>query len=398
MPTWLNSCSRTLGAALLLLLMTSCATQQNKKIPTGIYWSPDYNAYLYVSQAVVRRFQYSRSYCFPASAGLLPKVNPNGPQLGQHKWQLEPSGGLTLTRQSDGVQVIFHRVDELPSACGRQTVDTATANLRVLLEILQQVDQLPNKEHVAQLYDKARELDSIVYNSEVSYRLSTFVLLAQALKLTEDPHGFIYDRQLEQIAYGSAVPPERQPQPPLHRYRQQLADRHAAGFSCNDQLWQGPAEPGAHRLVMFSFSGFNNSGYGDAQHSCLKRFLTTTAEQIIAQAPLDTLYINLKYNPGGSLLLASQVLHALVEPSQPIAVLRQQTVDYPSPAHLAGLYQRLVVEVSGETASAAEYLTRELYRQRANTLIVGGPTRGALSSTTVKALPNGVILQLSRPR
>ena len=382
--------------ALSVFLVSSCVSVSHKKVPLGTYWSPDYNVYLQVSDTLIERYQYSTSYCFPAAAGLIPKVQRNGPQIGQHYWQLQSNNALLLTRLSDGVSVVFHPVEGLPSACGQTTVDTATANLRVLLEILQQANQLPPKDQIKQLTNQASEIDAIVYESEISYRLKTFDVLTQALALTRDPHAFIYDRQLEQLAYAAPVPLKRRAKPSVMTYRQTLETINAQGFGCQQQLWHGTAGKEKHRLVVFSLSGFSPGGYGDDQHRCLNSFLRKVADTLANKAPLDVFYINLAYNPGGSLLLASQLLHALVANAKPIAHIKAQPIDYSSPSLLAHHYHHLFIEVSGQTASAAEYLASALYRQVPNVSVIGGPTRGALSSTLVKALPNGTILQLSQ--
>lgn len=381
-------------------LLSSCSFQSNKPVlhvSDGVYWSHSYQSYLVVDDAVVSRYQFTPTSCWLAPAGLMPSVFSTKSNAGQHEWMGAGFQTLVFKRLSDGLPVVFIREPLLPKLCERSTESSAEVAVNTLADTLQQFHHGLSQTALLKWRYQASVLDS-QNQSNLASSLGLFELLSELLEDSNDEHAYLLSRELERyyrvnnFSVGEA-------QRELSR-RDLLRKLTASNLfsGCEQGLWWGLLSSGDYYLGVLRLHRFApEASYSENGQRCLQQALYAIAEDLQrvakAKGAPPPLLIDLRYNEGGSLLLASQLAQSLVPKDEPLAIIAGQKVNEQRRPDLSRLHQRGTVLVSEVTASAAEHLAHAL-RLR-GFVLQGQNTRGAFAPTTVRTLPNGWIVGVS---
>lgn len=382
-------------------LLASCTFKPNPpqlQLNDGVYWSARYQSYLVVDDPIVSRYQYTPSSCWLASAGLMPSVFSSQTNAGQHEWMGAGYQTLVFKRLSDGVPVTFSREPFLPNACQRKPSVSAVTTVETLAETLQQFNLGISQADLLKWRYQAKLLDSQLEQPELASSLSLFELLSELLEDSSDEHAFLLSRDLQRY-YRVSDYSVGEAQREASR-RDLIAQLNASNLrsGCEQALWWGLLESGEYYIGVLRLHGFaTDASYSESGHRCLQRSLHAMRDDLERVAQVKNmppkLLIDLRYNEGGSLLLASQLTQSLVVKGEPLAVIAGYSIDERRRPDLSLLHQRGKVLVSEVTASAAEHLAHAL-RLR-GFVLQGQRTRGAFSPTTVRTLPNGWIVGVS---
>lgn len=364
----------------------------------GVYWSSHYQSFLHVQRQVVTRYQWTPSQCWAADTGLLPRVFSTAADPGQHVWIGAGERTIVLQRRSDGLPVVFTREPMLPKHCVQAPTATAAIAVTALVEILEQFQHSLPAVQLLQWRAHAELLDRATGVHELDRQLSLFELLSQMLDHSGDEHAFLLAKDLERyhrVSQFSVGEAQRE------RARQQLLQELQSSSlrsSCDQGLWWGRLSSGEFYLGVTRLYRFSpEAAYSEMGQRCLQRALYAMADElkyiVHGQGHPVQLVIDLRFNEGGSLLLASQLANSLQPLTEPLAVIRRQAVDERRNPDLSGLHQGGKVLVTELTASAAEHLAHAL--QLRGFELHGQQTRGAFAPTTVKSLPNGWVVGIS---
>ncbi|RUO70978.1 hypothetical protein CWI79_05935 [Pseudidiomarina salinarum] len=384
------------------MLLMGCSTLSTPSAVTlvdGVYWSHRYQAYLDVQDQIATRYQWTPASCNKAAAGLLPKVMTPATAAGQHDWVYADYQSIRLQRRSDGLPVVFIRSPFLPGNCQVSAVETAQTNLDALTFSLAQFGHpVPYSQLLRWRYEAGR-LDTELHDSPLAESLALFQLLTAVLDQGGDEHAFLLSRELQNYhSVSTFAVGEAQRARARFDLLQQLSSSRLAS-SCERKIWWGLLQDNRYYLGVLSLQELSDQpNYDAADQRCLAQALDAIAAdmrkagQLLGQPP--ELLIDLRYNEGGSMLLASQLADSIAYKEQPLAIIGEHAIKAsPRAADLSGLYQDGTVLVTEVTASAAEHLAQAL-RLRGLTLS-GQTTRGAFSPITVRTLPNGWIIGLS---
>lgn len=333
-----------------------------------------------------------------AAAGLLPKAFSSQQKLPQHSWLAVDANAIVLQRESDGLPVVFMREALLPRHCGAHVVASAEMNVETLAHTLAQFNQPLTPSQLLRWRYEARRIDTEFAAADLATNLTLFQLLANMLDDTADEHAFLLAQPLQNYyRVSNSALGEAQRNAALQHYLKVL-QRSSLDANCEDKIWHGRLSNEQYYVAVMELQGFSeDAAYSEAGHRCLQSALANIAaklkqlQQVHRQAP--ELLIDLRFNQGGSLLLASQLANSLQPTQQPLAIIDRHAVQEQRPPNLSQDYRAGVVLVSEITASAAEHLAQAL-RIRGFSL-QGQITRGAFSPTTVRTLPNGWIFGLS---
>lgn len=367
-------------------------------VSDGVYWSSRYQSYLVVADNIVSRFQYTPTSCWLAPAGLMPAVFSTSANAGQHEWMGAGYRSIVFKRLSDGLPVVFIREPFLPTNCQRTSDVSALATVDTLAETLQQFNRVISQADLLKWRYQAKLLDSELEQSQLASSLALFALLSEMLEDANDEHAYVLSRDLQRYYRVSDLSVgEAQREAARRNLLKELqASRLYSG--CEQALWWGLLTSGDYYLGLLRLHQFSpEASYSESGQRCLQRALDAIADdlksvaQVTGAAP--KLMIDLRYNEGGSLLLASQLAQSLVAKDEPLAIIAGHKVNEQRRPDLSRLHQRGTVLVSEVTASAAEHLAQAL-RLR-GFVLQGQNTRGAFSPTTVRTLPNGWILGVS---
>lgn len=382
--------------------MVGCTSAGNPPSVTlidGTYWSHRYQAYLQVDEQIATRYQWTPASCIKAAAGLLPKVMTAEAAAGQHDWVYADYQSISLQRRSDGLPLVFIREPFLPGNCKVSPVESAQLNLDTLTYTLAQFGQpVPYTDLLRWRYE-AERLDTELADSPLAENLSLFQLLATVLDEGGDEHAFLLSRALGNYHSVStfAVGEAQRAWARRDLMSELRASRLAS--SCEQKLWWGLLEDKRYYLGILNLQELSDEpNYSAADHRCLEQALSAVAAdlektgRLLGQPP--ELLVDLRYNEGGSVLLASQLADSLSWRDQPLAIIGEHKVKASRRGpDLSNLYQHGTVLITEVTASAAEHLAQAL-RLRGFKLM-GQNTRGAFSPITVRTLPNGWIVGLS---
>lgn len=388
----------TLMLSWLLASCSSSALPPPLQLSDGVYWSSHYQSYLVVDDAIVTHYQWTPSQCWSADAGLLPRVFSSAQNPGQHTWIGAGERTLVLQRLSDGLPVIFTREPFLPRHCSQPPENSAVNVVVTVSEILAQFQHGLSQASLIRWRSEAELLDKAVEMPVLDKKLALFQIVSEVLEDSSDEHAFILANDIQRYHRVSdfAVGESQRKQSRQELLAELRKSRLAQG--CNEALWWGLLTTGEYylgvqRLHLFSADG----SYSEAGQRCLQRSLRAIEEElklvVQARGEKPKLLIDLRFNEGGSLLLASQLANSLVSSEEPLTIIRQQAVYEQRTPNLEALHQRGTVLVTEVTASAAEHLAQAL-RLR-GFLLRGQNTRGAFAPTTVKSLPNGWVVGLS---
>ncbi|PHR64743.1 MAG: hypothetical protein COA51_07020 [Idiomarina sp.] len=399
-----STCALSAPKWILILfcgILSACSSSSKAPSLTlsdGVYWSSHYQSYLVVDDPVVTHYQWTPNNCWAANAGLLPRVFSSAQNPGQHTWVGAGERTLVLQRLSDGLPVIFTREPFLPSHCLQSPKQSAAQVITTLSEVLSQFQHglsqsaMVRWRYEAELLDKAEQLESL------DKKLALFQLVSEVLEDSGDEHAFVLANDIQRY---QRVSDFEVGESQRKRSRQNLLSelrQSRLSHGCNEALWWGLLSTGEYylgvqRLHLYS----EDAAYSEAGQRCLQRALRTIESdlKLTAQSTGEKpkLLIDLRFNEGGSLLLASQLANSLVSRDEPLTTIRGQAVYEQRPPYLEALHQRGTVLVTEVTASAAEHLAQAL-RLR-GFLLRGQNTRGAFAPTTVKSLPNGWVVGLS---
>ncbi|WP_417663738.1 S41 family peptidase [Pseudidiomarina donghaiensis] len=381
-------------------LLSSCSFQSNTPVlhvSDGVYWSHRYQSYLVVDDAVVSRYQFTPSSCWLAPAGLMPSVFSTEANAGQHEWMGAGFQTLVFKRLSDGVPVVFTREPLLPKLCERTSEVSAETAVNTLADTLHQFHHGISHTALLKWRYQASVLDS-QNQSSLASSLGLFELLSELLEDSNDEHAYLLSRELERY-YRVNDFDVGEAQRELSRrdlLRQLTASDLYSG--CEQSLWWGMLSNGEYYLGVLRLHRFTpEASYSENGQRCLQQALRSMAEDLqrVAQVKgaAPKLIIDLRYNEGGSLLLASQLAQSLVPKDEPLAIISGHSVNEQRRPDLSRLHQRGKVLVTEVTASAAEHLAHGL-RLR-GFVLQGQHTRGAFAPTTVRTLPNGWIVGMS---
>jgi hypothetical protein len=392
--------------AITLMLLTGCQhfarnqsfAEQKVELVDGTYWSPRYYAYLEVSNNIAVRYQWTAAACYAASAGLLPMVITPEQPAGQHKWIKASGKQILLRRLSDGMLVTFNRISKLPASCTSPIVDTAEINLEVLRHTLDQFHHRVDVTAFAFLSMEVELLDTLQFDSELATKLSLFELLSVALDSSDDAHAYLLAPELHRYHTASRFKVDEEHQE-LARQRLLLALRASAlKPRCDEALWHGLIGENNYYIASLRLHSLTaDAPYSELGHICLREAFAAIEAELHAiildsgQAP--NMIVDLRFNEGGSLMLANQFANGLRYVAESMATIEQQPIYAHAIPNLSGLYARRVALITEVTASAAEHLANAL-RIRGFKL-AGQHSRGAFSPTAVRTLPNGWVLGLS---
>lgn len=384
------------------MLLAGCSTLSTPSAVTlvdGVYWSHRYQAYLDVQDQIATRYQWTPASCSKAPAGLLPKVMTPAAAAGQHDWIHADYQSIRLQRRSDGLPVVFIRAPFLPGNCKVSPVESAQNNLDTLTFSLAQFGHpVPYSQLLRWRYEAGR-LDTELHDSPLAESLVLFELLTAVLDEGGDEHAFLLSRELQNYhSVSTFAVGEAQRVRAGIELLQQLRNSQLAS-SCAGKIWWGLLADNRYYLGVLSLQELSDEpNYSPADQRCLSTALDAVATdmrkagQLLGQPP--ELLVDLRYNQGGSMLLASQLADSIAYKDQPLAIIGEYAIKAPTRSvDLSGLYQGGSVLVTEVTASAAEHLAQAL-RLRGFTL-TGQNTRGAFSPITVRTLPNGWVIGLS---
>lgn len=384
----------------LLVAVSACQNlpSQDLHLEDGVYWSALYQAYLEVEDNTALRYQWTPAACFPADAGLIPKaISPESP-AGQHRWLDANKERLVLQRHSDGLPVLFTRIKTLPSSCKTAHVDTTQINLEVLRLTLEQFHHHLNAKAYHQLSLQLEPLDTELFKSGATTDQTLFDAFSNVLDSSNDQHAFLRAPNLQRYHSTSRLSLDEAQRQVLRDKFIRSLERSSMRSECQGALWHGQVSREQYYVSSLRLHSLTvGSSYDPKSRSCLQRAIRKI-ERGLQNQRLGTdrkpeLIVDLRYNEGGSLLLASQLAHSLKFSDEPLAYIGDQPISVRRPPNLDRLYRPGPVLMSEITASAAEHLARAL-ELRGFTL-TGEHTRGAFSPTTVRSLPNGWIMGLS---
>ncbi|RUO78495.1 hypothetical protein CWI83_05575 [Pseudidiomarina taiwanensis] len=368
------------------------------QLTDGVYWSDRYQSYLVVADGLISRYQWTPPSCQMAAAGLLPKVFSQDQLRSQHRWLAADTQFLVLQRESDGLPVVFRRESFLPSNCGVQTVASAEINVETLAATFSQFNQPLSPSDLLQWRYLAERLDTEFAQADLATNLALFELLTEMLKGSGDRHAFIFAPELESYQQVGDFSQDEAERAQAQAVFAQVLEESELQSRCEKNLWFGALNREQYYLGLTSLQGFTaDAPYGEAGQRCLQRALSAVARDLEnhqqTQQVRPELIVDLRFNAGGSLLLASQFANSLAPSPRPLSIINRHAVQEQRSPDLSGLYQGGRVLVSEITASAAEHLAHGM-RIRGFRL-EGQRTRGAFSPTTVRTLPNGWIVGLS---
>lgn len=368
------------------------------QLDDGVYWSSRYQSYLVVDDNLVSRYQYTPTSCWLAPAGLMPSIFSNETNAGQHEWVGAGYRTLVFKRLSDGLPVVFTREPFLPKNCEQKPQVSAVSILDTLADTLQQYSHGLSQADLIKWRYQATRLDAQLDQSELTSSLALFELLSEVLKDSGDEHAFILSRDLERYARVSEFEVGEMQRMTARRNLLSQLEQSRLNSACEKAIWWGLINSGDYYIGLLRLHSFAaDASYSENGQRCLQRALHAIADdlkwvgQVKKGAP--SLLIDLRYNEGGSLLLASQLAQSLVPKAEPLAIIAGHAVREQRRPDLSHLHQRGKVLVTEVTASAAEHLAQAL-RLR-GFVLQGQVTRGAFSPTTVRTLPNGWIVGIS---
>ncbi len=368
------------------------------RLVDGVYWSGLYQAYLEVENQTAVRYQWTPEACQAGAAGLIPLAIAANRPAGQHRWLDADHHRLVLQRYSDGLPVVFERVESLPASCKSELVQTAELNLEVLRSNLEQFHHRLDAEQYTRLDELAEGLNTEYFDSELITTLALFGILSSALSSSDDEHAFLIARDLQRYHRASNFElDEAEREAARQEFMEALANS-AMQSECRGALWHGRLNTKEYYLASLRLHSFTETGtYDPRARNCLRKALHNVErglqDHVIATGRKPYLVVDLRYNEGGSLLLASQFAHSIKFNNLPLAYIGKQPISVRRTPNLDGLYQGGRVLVTEITASAAEHLAQALKLRGFK--LAGQNTRGAFSPTTVRTLPNGWILGLS---
>lgn len=368
------------------------------KLVDGVYWSSLYQAYLEVDDQSALRYQWTPVACQAGAAGLIPMAVAGNRPAGQHRWLDADPQRIILQRYSDGLAVVFERVESLPYGCKSELVQTAELNLEVLRLNLEQFHHRIDADEYTRLDELAVKLDTEFFDSETVANLTLFGILGSALDSSNDEHAYLIARDLQRYHSASQFELDEAERETAKQEFKQALDDSALYSECRGALWHGPLNAKEYYLANLRLHSFTESEtYDPRARHCLQKALRNVERGLqdhqIKNGNKPYLVVDLRYNEGGSLLLASQFAHSLKFNDQPLAYIGNQPISVRRTPNLDGLYQAGRVLVTEITASAAEHLAQALKLRGFQ--LAGQNTRGAFSPTTVRTLPNGWILGLS---
>lgn len=390
------------GLGLLgIIFAASCTFKPNPPqlhLNDGVYWSARYQSYLVVEDTIVSRYQYTPSSCWLASAGLMPSVFSAQTNAGQHEWMGASYQTLVFKRLSDGVPVSFSREPFLPNACQRKPSVSAVTTVDTLAETLHQFNLGISQADLLKWRYQAKLLDSQLEQTELTSSLSLFELLSELLEDSNDEHAFLLSRDLQRYYRVSDFNVGEAQREASRRDLITQLNASVLHSGCEQALWWGLLTSGEYYIGVLRLHGFTaDSSYSENGHRCLQRSLNAigTDLQRVAQVQGEPpkLLVDLRYNEGGSLLLASQLAQSLVVKGEPLAIIAGYPISERRRPDLSLLHHRGKVLVTEVTASAAEHLAHALRRR--GFVLQGQLTRGAFSPTTIRTLPNGWIVGVS---
>lgn len=380
------------------LLGCQHVVQKPIELADGIYWSSDYSIYLEVEGNVAVRYQWTPATCYTAFAGLIPVAVSPGRPAGQHEWASANRQSIVLRRLSDGMPVHFSRVDALPTNCKTPPVDTAEVNLEVLRQNMEQFHHSIDRRTFEVLSNEVEVLDTTQIHSDLVRNLSLFRLLSAALDTGDDEHAYLLAMELHRYHNVSQFKVDEAGRE-LARAKLVTALRNSdMQEQCGEALWYGLLENNQYYIVSLRLHSLTlDSPYSPEGQRCLWRAFQKIEKDlhdvILRNRRKPDLLVDLRYNEGGSLLLASQFANSLRDSKEPLATIKEQPIYFRLPVNLQGLYEHGTVLITEITASAAEHLANTL--QIRGFKLVGQNTRGAFSPTIVRTLPNGWVMGLS---
>lgn len=382
----------------LLAACSSSTPPPSLTLNDGVYWSSHYQSYLVVDDAIVIRYQWTPSQCWAADAGLLPRVFSSSQNPGQHIWIGAGERTLVLQRLSDGLPVMFTREPFLPRHCDTPPDASAVAVVDTVAEILAQFQHGLSQADLLRWRYEASLLDKATSMPSLDRKLALFQVVSEVLEDSGDEHAFVLANDIQRYHRVSdfAVGESQRE----HSRQKLLRDLRKSRLSqsCNEGLWWGLLASGEYYIGVQRLHLYvADAAYSEAGQRCLQRALRDIEDdlRLTAQATglKPKLLIDLRFNEGGSLLLASQLANSLVSRDEPLTIIRQQAVYEQRTPDLNELHQRGTVLITEVTASAAEHLAQAL-RLR-GFVLRGQNSRGAFAPTTVKNLPNGWVVGLS---
>ncbi len=383
-----NACTQRISAPVL-------------DLDNGVYWSHRYQSYLEVKDSLITRYQYTPSRCQAANAGLMPRVFSAAGPAGQHDWVAASYQTLVLQRRSDGIPVVFTREPFLPSSCRAEVVNTAAINFETLHYTLSQFNHpLPPSDVLRWRYEVER-LDIDWQDSPLANRITLFELLSGVLDSSSDEHGFLLARDLERYHTVSSFTVGEAQREQSRRQLLQNLQQSQLSNGCERALWWGLLENGEYYIGVMRLQGLSaEASYSEMGHRCMQQALRAMEKDlnlvIQARGEAPKLLIDLRFNEGGSLLLASQLANSIQPSDAPLATIADHPIAVKRSPDLSRLHQGGRVLITEVTASAAEHLAQAL-RLR-GFVLQGQNSRGAFSPTTVRELPNGWVLGISMYR
>lgn len=368
------------------------------RLADGVYWSGLYQAYLEVENQTAVRYQWTPKVCQAGSAGLIPLAVSAHRPAGQHRWLDADDRQLVLQRFSDGLPVVFERVERLPANCKVKSVDTAELNLEVLRLTLEQFHHRIDSEVYLALSEQAKRLDTQEPDSKPATNSQLFEILSRALDKGNDEHAFLIARDIQRYHRASRFELDEAEREAARQEFLAALENSAMQPECRGALWHGSLNTKEYYLANLRLHSLTEiETYDPKARNCLQNALRNVErglqDHFIATGRKPYLVVDLRYNEGGSLLLASQFAHSVRFSDQPLAYIGKQPISVRRTPNLSGLYRDGRVLVTEITASAAEHLAQALKLRGFE--LAGQNTRGAFSPTTVRTLPNGWILGLS---
>ncbi|RWU13043.1 hypothetical protein EGC76_02160 [Pseudidiomarina gelatinasegens] len=397
----MNIKGSVLTAVTAILLVGCSGSERNTPqldIKDGVYWSERYQSYLVVDDAVITRYQWTPSQCWAADAGLMPRVFSSKFNPGQHAWVGAGYRTLVLQRLSDGLPVVFTREPFLPKHCTQKPESGAQQVVDTLAELLQQFHHGLSQTALLRWQYEAQRIDAIESDVPFDDQVALFALVSEVLEDSNDEHAFILAQGIQRYYRVSDFEVGEAQREQARRQLLQDLQTSRLNHGCEQALWWGLLNTGEYYLGVQRLHRFSpEASYSEPGQRCLQRALYSIEEDLKGVAQVTgakpKLLIDLRYNEGGSLLLASQLANSLVNRDEALTTIQGFSVFETRRPDLSALHQRGTVLVTEVTASAAEHLAQAL-RLR-GFLLRGQKTRGAFSPTTVKSLPNGWIVGLS---
>ena len=401
---WFAACTPPTPAAEPVAIMTEGTTLAAAR---GVWRSRAYGWILEIGEAGIVRWQDTPAGCYASAQ--------NGPTLmSQLEYRyftaLDPGHARFEYLPGDG-NVVFERLDTLPSACGARDLSGPVGTFETFVSIFQQ--------HYAFFDRRGVDWQAQVRaaRAEVSAGMSDdalFAVLAGLIEPLGDSHTkliaeFGGERHRAQYGLGETLPmiADGMGETPwliglIDQTLNEVLDPGARHIG-NDRVIVGTIDQRIGYIQIFTMGGFTETetpgtpAWAEAELDALDTMLDDALTEF---SGLDAVILDLSNNRGGydavTRAIASRFTDTAFDgysvrtdwSAGPDIVYRITPHDGP---HFTGPVYVLTSDV---TVSAGE-ITTLMLRQLPNVIQAGGRTRGAFSTPLAKPLPNGWYVELA---